>query len=166
MFIKKHTSLVKIYGYLMIMIAFMLTSQVFGQQLPELPASQIPEYSDDELISFIKATQQVMPLQQESQMKMIEKIEDENLTVEKFNNIMETQSKGEKSDATEEELEAFNKSIEEIQEIQYEYQPIIIKAVEDAGISPAKYDEITNNYQRDPELQVRINVLLEEMADE
>ncbi len=166
MVIKKCTSLVKIFGYLMIMFAILFSSQVFGQQLPGQQAPRPPEYSDSELIVFIKAAQRVTPLHQESQMKMIKKIEDENLTVEIFNNILETQRTGAKIDATEEQIEAFNKSIEGIQEIQMEYDTIIINAIEGEGITPEKYEEIITNYQQNPEIQMRINVLAEKMEDE
>ncbi|MFO7922425.1 MAG: DUF4168 domain-containing protein [Bacteroidales bacterium] len=167
MIIKKRNYFLKIFSSLMIMIFFLSSSHVFAQQLPQQQQQpQQAEYSDDELIVFINAAQQVMPLQQESQSKMIGEIEKEELSVDKFNTIMDAHSEGAEIDATSEELEAFNVALEGIQEIQMEYEVIITKTIEDEGITPAKYQEIMTNYQQNPDLQMRINVLMEDMQEE
>lgn len=167
MFIKNLNYLAKVFSLLMIMSALFISSSVNAQQLPpQQEAPQSPEYSDNELIDFINAAQAVTPLQQESQMKMIQEVEDNDLTVEKFNTILDAQSTGAEVEATEEELTAFASAIEGIQEIQLEYEGVITEAITEEGISPQKYQEIMNYYQQDPELQMRINVLMEEMQDE
>jgi hypothetical protein len=166
MFIKYRNSFLKIFSFLMIMSALLLSSQVNAQQLPMQQPPQQVEYSDEELIAFVNVAQQVMPLQQESQMKMIGEIEEENLSVDDFNNILQAQSTGQNVDASQEELEAVNNAMEGIRSIQMEYETIITKAIEDEGMAPAKYEEIITNYQQSPELQMRINALLEDRMEE
>ncbi len=166
MFIRNCNSFMKIFSLLMIMSALILSYPVNAQQLPVGQSPQPAEYTDAVLITFINAAQKIMPLQQESQIKMIETIEDEDLTVDKFNSILESRSAGSEADATQTELLAFNNAIEGIQDIQLEYEGIITDAITEEGITPAKYEEIITNYQHDPELQMRINVLMEEMEDQ
>ena len=114
----------KVFSSFMLMSVFLFSTAAFSQQLPGQQPTQSAEYTDDELIAFVNAAQKITPLQQESQQKMIEKIEGENLTVEQFNKIINSQSTGE-IDATEEELESFNTAMEKVQEIQLEYEEVI-----------------------------------------
>ncbi len=149
----------------MLISAFLLSAQASAQQLPMQQSPSPAEYSDEELIVFVNVAQKVLPLQQESQMKMIGEIEEENLTVDKFNEIMNAHSTGGNIEATDEELAAFNNAIEGIQEVQAEYEVVITEVIVEEGMAPAKYQEIITSYQQDPELQMRINALLEEMQD-
>ena len=166
MFIKNRNFVLKIFSSLMIMSLFLISSQVDAQQLPAQQAPQLPEYSDEELTAFVNVVQKVIPLQQESQMKMIGEIEEENLTVDEFNNILQAHSTGENVDASEEKLESFNNAMMGIQGIQMEYEVIIINTIEEEGMSPAKYEEIIANYQNSPELQMRVNAIMEDMMEE
>ena len=165
MFIKRKNSFLKFFSSLMLISAFLLSAQASAQQLPMQQSPSPAEYSDEELIVFVNVAQKVLPLQQESQMKMIGEIEEENLTVDKFNEIMNAHSTGGNIEATDEELAAFNNAIEGIQEVQAEYEVVITEVIVEEGMAPAKYQEIITSYQQDPELQMRINALLEEMQD-
>ena len=96
---------------------------------------------------------------------MVEKIEEEDLTVEQFNKLIDSQNKGQ-VEATEEELESFNNAVGEIRKIHMEYQEVITETIAKEGITPAKYQEIITGYQQNPELQARINEILEEIDEE
>lgn len=163
---KKCTSLLKIFSSLMVMFVFLFSAQAVAQQLPGQQLPPAPEYSDDELLAFVNVAQKIIPLQQESQMKMVEEIEEENLTVEQFNDILNAHSTGENTNASDQELESFNNALEGIQEIQVEYEEIISATISEEGMEPEKYDEIITHYQRDPELQMRINEILDSMQEE
>ena len=165
MFIKRFNFSFKVFSFLMLM-SVLFMSLAGAQQLPMQQPAEVPEYTDDELLVFINAAQKIMPLQQESQMKMIEKIEEEDLTVEKFNDIMESFSNGQNGGVQQTEMESFNNAMEGIQDIQAEYEDLMAETIIDEGMSAAKYEEIVSNYQRDPELQMRINILLEEMEED
>ncbi len=64
------------------------------------------DFSDDELQKFADAVVQVMNIQQQSQVQMIEIIEDNDMTVERFNELMmqTQQAPGQEIDAPEEEV--------------------------------------------------------------
>ncbi len=165
MFKKSSNFLIKVFPLMMMMSVMFFSSVVSAQQLPLQQSLQSQEYSDEELVVFINAAKKVMPLQQESQVKMMEEIEEQNLTVEKFNSIMDARSSGADVEASQSELTAFNKAIEAIQDIHVEYEKIISETIEEEGISLQKYDEIITNYQQDTELQMRVNTIMEDLVD-
>jgi hypothetical protein len=148
---------------LLIILSLIISSGISAQQLPPGQQSQPAEYSDEELIEFIHVAQKVMPLQQESQIKMIGEIEEQELTVEKFNNILESTTTGLDVVATEEEMEAFNNAVENIKLLQEQYMEMISEVIVVEGMTTEKYEEIIFSYQQDPQLQLRINQLMEEM---
>ncbi len=145
------------------MLSFLFVSSAAFAQQP--PAQETPDYSDEELENFVEAALEVMPLQQESQALMIDEIEEHGLTVETFNTILEARQKGVDAEVTEEEMEAFETALLAIQAIELEYNDKIVEEIEDAGITPAKYEEIMAFYQQDPELQMRVNQIMEEMDE-
>ncbi len=120
-------------------------------------------FSDEELESFAGAVTQVITIQQEGQTQMMEKIEEHDLTVQRFNeiNMQVQQMPLEEVEATEEELASFMKANEEIETIQMGLEQLLIGAIEDEGISIEKYEEIMGEYQQNPELQQRIQELMQ-----
>ncbi len=136
------------------------SSAIFAQQLP---AQETPDYSDEELENFVKAVLKVIPLHQESQALMIDEIEEEGLTTETFNTILEAQHKGEDPDVAEEEMKAYKNALLTVQAIELKYNEKIVEEIVDAGITPAKYEEIMAYYQKDPEIQMKVNQIMEEM---
>jgi hypothetical protein len=150
---------------LLIFVATAFPYQVSSQQPPDGGAERSVAYTDEELVDFIKVAQKVMPLQHESQMKMISEIEEQQLTLERFNEILEAHSIGETVEVPEEELEAFHNALENIQLVQEQYTEIISEVIVVEGMAPETYEEIIFNYQQDPELQMRINQLLDELGE-
>ncbi len=159
---KDRNYLMRTFGVLMISAMF-ISSEALAQQLPPQQSSQEQDYTDEQLESFVEAAMEVMPIQEESQLKMIEEIEEKDLTVERFNMILEAQQMGQDPDIPEEEMEAFESALKGIQDIQLEYHDKIVTAIQGAGMTPAMYEEIMANYQQNPELQMRVDGIMEEM---
>ncbi len=159
MYLENQNPLKRTFSLLMLTFLF-ASSALFAQQQP---AQETPYYSDDELENFVKAALKVMPLQQESQALMIDEIEEHDLTVETFNTILEAQHKGEDPDVAEEEMKAYKNALLTVQAIELKYNEKIVEEIVDAGITPAKYEEIMEYYQKDPELQMKVNQMMEEM---
>lgn len=120
-------------------------------------------FSDEELESFASAVSQVITIQQEGQTQMMEKIEENDLTVQRFNeiNMQAQQMPLEEVEATEEEIESFMSASEELETIQMGLEQMLIGAIEDEGITIEKYEEIMAEYQQNPELQQRIQELMQ-----
>ena len=121
-------------------------------------------FSDDELKSFANAFVQVMSIQQQGQMQMIEQIEEHEMTVQRFNEIymqsMEMPIE-EIEMESQEEMESFLAVSEEIDKIQVELEGVLISTIEEEGLSIEKYEAIITEYQQNPELQQRIQQLME-----
>jgi hypothetical protein len=150
-------------------ISILIASTLFlimplsAQQDPARDNPESTDYTDQELETFVETVLEVLPLQEEIQQRMIGEIEQRELSVDRFNAILENQQTGQEIETTEEELESFEDALKAIQIIQLEYHDSIIGTIENAGMSPEKYEQIMMQYQMDPELQMRINTIIEEM---
>ncbi len=120
-------------------------------------------FSDDELKSFANAIVQVMSVQQQGQMQMIEHIEEQDMSVQRFNELyMQAQQMPlDDIDAEGEEMESFLEITEEIEQVQMELETILVNLIEEEGLSVEKYEHIMTEYQQNPELQQRIQQLME-----
>ncbi len=121
-------------------------------------------FSDDELKGFANAFVQVMSIQQQGQMQMIEQIEEHDMTVQRFNEIYMQSMEMPLEDiefTSPEEMEAFEGVSAEIEKIQAELEGVLIDTIEEEGLSIQKYEEIITEYQQNPELQQRIQQLME-----
>jgi hypothetical protein len=162
MYLKNKKLRLQYFCFLTLCMLF-VSPALFSQQQPDQDSPQTSGYSDRELENFVEAVLEVLPLQEEIQLKMIMEIEGRNLSIERFSTILETQQNGEEPDVTDEEIEAFENALIAIQDIQIEYHDSIISAIENAGMSPGKYGEIMTQYEQDPDLQMRVNSIIEEM---
>ncbi len=120
-------------------------------------------FSDDELKSFANAFVQVMSIQQQGQMQMIEQIEEHDMTVQRFNEIymQSMEMPMEEIEMAPEEAESFLAVSEEIEKIQVELEVELISTIEEEDLTIEKYEEIITEYQQNPELQQRIQQLME-----
>lgn len=127
------------------------------------------DFSDEEIENFVSATKEVIKLQSKIEQEMISAIESTSLSVERFNEIMIAQQNQQDMEAaaTEEELEAFSQAAQKIIEIQSEMQEEIFEVLNEEGIDVNTYQEIIVSYQQNPQLQQKIDTMLEEeMGDE
>lgn len=121
-------------------------------------------FSDNELKQFAHAAGKVVVIQQETEQKMIKVIEEENLEVQKFNEILEAQQNQPTADidVSEEDLQKFDKVAGKIVEIQTEVQGEMMKAIEEEGLAPEKYEQILLAYQSNPEVRDKVNAMFQE----
>lgn len=143
-------------------ICFLPTAAVWAQEETPEPSVGIREdFSDDELKSFVKANEKVMAIQMESEQKMIKAIEDEGLTVERFNAILEQQRDPSRSaETSSEELNSFNNAAQMILQENEKIEKQMTISVEEEGIDIETYKQIMVAYQQRPELQERVHELL------
>ncbi len=120
-------------------------------------------FSDEELEKFANAVTQVINLQQQGQTEMIEAIEDNDLTVQRFNeiNMQAQQMPLEEVEATDEEMENFENANQAVERVQMQLEEILIGTIEEEGLTLEKYEEIMTEYQQNPELQQRIQELMQ-----
>lgn len=148
-------------------VMMLLSFGVMAQETPAVPQQQqevVTDFNDEELKQFASAAGKVMEIQQKTQEDMIKVIEDENLELDKFNQILMSQQnqEAEKVDATAEEMAAFNNASQKIMEIQTDIQTDVVKAIEEEGLEPQKYEQIMLAYQASPEIKAKIDALIQE----
>ena len=140
-------------------ICLLPTTQVFAQEQAPQPSVDVREdFSDDELKSFVKANEKVMAIQIESEQKMIKAIEDEGLTVNRFNEILEDQrdpSRGNETSA--EELKSFNNAAQLILDENAKVEKQMSASIEEEGIDTSTYKQIMVAYQHSQPIQDRVN---------
>ncbi|MGF1635723.1 MAG: DUF4168 domain-containing protein [Cyclobacteriaceae bacterium] len=144
-----------------------LTSQsVFAQALPGAPAAPQEniktDFSDKDLMEFIECNKKLAVIQQESQVNMINAIESESLTVERYNEIMQVkQGNAEGVDEpSSTENEAFDKATEVVMVEQQKMSQVIEETVEkEMGVE--KFQNIYLAYQQDPNVKEKIESLMQ-----
>ncbi|MFO7977025.1 MAG: DUF4168 domain-containing protein [Bacteroidales bacterium] len=134
---------------------------IMAMSIPSMAQNQ--EYNDDELKKFANVVVEVISIQQQGQMQMISIIEDHEMSIQRFNEIMvESQEKPlEEIQGTEQEKEVFADISVQIMEVQEELNDQIIKKIEDNDMALERYEQILQAYQQSPELQERVKNLTE-----
>ena len=139
-------------------------------QDPSAPQVNVREdYSDAELESFVNANEKVASIQQETEEKIIGKIQENGLTVDRFNQILQSQqdpSIKEAVQATPEELAAFNEVAQSIVDENQKVRQQIEASIQEEGLNLATYEEMMVAYQYSPKVQKRVHKLLDKRDKE
>ena len=140
----------------------------FAQIPMQAPAAAPADYSDAELRQFAGAVQKVLNIQETNQGKMMASIEDNNLSIDRFNEmLMQGQQQGlDAIDATEEEMTAFNNAINQVQQLQQQMQMEMMDAITEEGLDVQKYQGIMQAYEQNPEIQAKIDALFAELENQ
>lgn len=135
----------------------------------ENPMQQEPtaqtEVSDEELETFLDVSSELQEIQMGSQQEMIAVVEDEGLTVEKYNAIAEAEQMGQPTDELEdvssEDLEKYVQASTQIAEMEEELEPEFEQIIEENGMEMDRFQEINMALQQDPALQQRIQEMMQ-----
>ena len=142
-----------------------LIAQVQQQapEMPDLPTSS--EVSDDELTKLVSTIFDLEPIQIHAQEQIQEALESENISVERFQQMMMAMQNPQLADEiniTEEEMAKLETIQPALIEIQGEADREMVEKIEENGFTMERYRSIVMAAQQDPELMARIEVLLEE----
>lgn len=121
------------------------------------------DFSDEELEQFVDVYVQAAEIQQKNEAQMIQAIEEEDLDINRFNEILmarQNQQNAEEIDASAEEMASFNNAAEKIMTVQQEAQAEIEQLIE-SEMGSQKYQQIVMAYQQSPEVQQKVNQMLE-----
>ncbi|GAB3194402.1 N-acetylglucosamine kinase-like BadF-type ATPase [Pontibacter aydingkolensis] len=123
---------------------------------------QSGNFSDGDLKQFADASSRLMVIQQNGEQKMLKILEEEKLSVDKFNEMAQAHQQQKLSEvgATVEETAAFNKAAQRMMELQPEMQKEVETAIQKDGMTLEKYEQIMIAYRQDPALQEKINKLM------
>lgn len=133
-----------------------------AEQQPQQPPQQQPQdmdvdVSDEELETFADILGEIEELQADIEGEMDEILEDEGLTMERYQELMMQQQQGmegeEDADITEDERQQMQDAQERMDVLQRGMEEDAIDIMEDKGMSYERYQEIQMALQQDPELQ-------------
>lgn len=152
------------------LLAILFTAGGFFQlNAQELPMGQEPaapiEVSDAELEEFVEVAVGTLEIQQQTEMQYPQIIQDAGLTIDKFQEISQAQQMGaanEDIDASEEELNAFDKAMDDIHELNEEAQEQVVAHIESESMELERYEEIAMALQQDQELMQKVQQMLME----
>lgn len=133
-------------------------------QEPQLKA----DFKKDELKSFVKASSKVETIQMGAQQSMAKAVEDEGLTIEKFNTLAQAQqsSEGLENQGSAEDQEMFNNASQKIMKIQEEVIGEIQEIIQDEGIDIQTYEQIIHAYQNSEKVKGELDEVLLEVQQE
>ena len=143
-------------------VCLLPVAAAWGQDATPEPSVTLREdFSDDELKSFVKANERVMAIQMEGEQKMIKAIEDQGLTLDRFNQILEEQrNPTSETESTEQELKSFNNAAQAILQENARIEQQMTASIEEEGIDADTYQQIMLAYQQNPSIQSRVNKMV------
>ena len=140
-----------------------ITPAIAQQATPPAKQGQQQNFTEAELKQFAEANSRLMGIQQEGEKTMMGILQEEKLSVDKFNQMAQAhqQQKLTEVDATPEEMAAFNKAAQRMMELQPKMQKDVEAAIQKDGMSLDKYEQIMIAYRQDPALQERVNSMMQ-----
>ncbi len=134
-------------------------------EMPQEAPPQI-EVSDSELELFIDASMNAQSVQAQSQQEMIAIVDEEGIEVNTYNEIIQAQQMGqslEDLDISASDIESFESAYEQIQEVEVRMERDLAQAIEEEGMEMERFQEINMAIQQDPELQQRVQQMIQEV---
>ncbi len=132
------------------------------QQQPDLPTSA--DVSDDEIQQIVQAIELMDPIQMEAQEKIEEAVQAENITAERFQQLMmamQNPQMADEVDMTDEEMQKIQTLQPKLMEIQGEAQQEMMEKIEESGLTVERFQQINMGAQQDPELMQRLEEALD-----
>lgn len=137
---------------------------VFAQQQMPMPQQQqevSTDYSEKEIETFVEANLDVTKVQQESQKEAMGIIEENNLDLERFNEIVAIQQGQSDEEASPEELEKFNAAAQEIMANNQKTQAKMQEVLGEHDIDEQKYQQIMMAYQQNEEFRKKVDTVVQ-----
>jgi hypothetical protein len=115
------------------------------------------EVSDEEIQKFVEAAKQVQSISMGVRQDMNKAVQDEDMGAQRFNEIQRSQQTQQgNANATDAEMEQYQKIMEKIQNLQSSAQGDMEKAIKDAGLTVERYQSIAQAAQQDTTLMKQI----------
>ncbi|MEX0646324.1 MAG: DUF4168 domain-containing protein [Balneolaceae bacterium] len=131
-------------------------------QMPDLPTSE--DVSDEELDQLIQTISDLGPIQEETQEKIEEVVVEEDISFDRFQEMMmamQNPQMADQADVSDEEMEKLQSMQPKLMEIQGEAQEKMIAKIEENGLTAQRYQSIMMGAQQDPELRTRVEEKLD-----
>jgi hypothetical protein len=149
-------------------IMSMLAVVVFAQQQMPMPQQQqevTTDYSSDEIETFVEANLEVTKVQQEAEKTAMGIIKENDLQLDRFNEIVAIQQGQSDEEASAEEMEAFNAAAQQIMASNQKTQSEMVAVLENYNISQEKYQKIMMAYQQDEEFRMKVDSVVQSKSN-
>ncbi|WP_276497501.1 DUF4168 domain-containing protein [Pontibacter litorisediminis] len=122
------------------------------------------QYSEEDLQNFVEANSAVVEIQKAGRDTMVAVIEENSLTLERFNELAKAHRAKKLDEVAEnpEEISAFSNAAREVVKIQPETKEKVEQAVEEQGLTMEQYEAMMKAYKEDPEVQNQIRKIVAE----
>lgn len=142
--------------------AFAQVQQQAPPQMPDFPTSD--DVSDEEIIQLVHTINELQPIEEKAQEKIEKALESEDLTMDRFQQMMMAMQNPQLADeveVTDEEMEKLQTLQPQLMEIQGEAEQEMIAKIENNGFTMERYRGIIMGAQQDPELMARLEAELD-----
>lgn len=149
---------------MLILAAMMVALGPLKAQQFQMPQQQqaVKDYSEKEIDDFVGTVAKVLPVQQEGEMKMVEKIEESGMELEAFNQVATQLQSGQADGISESDMAKFQEVSGSLNEVQQEVQQAVVEIVEDE-VGLEVYQEMLTAYQSDESLRQKVDTKLQAM---
>jgi len=142
---------------------FVIIALMFGHagmsQTQEGNQSTDNEFTDAELQEFMNLQSSMQKINQEGQQVMVKAIRDNNLTIQRYQEIAKAKKGGQEPEMTEEEATAFEASDKVIQKEQQNMRAKMDETIANSSMSKERYISISRTATKDKALQERLKGL-------
>jgi len=154
-------------GLFFLLAALFASSGVLAQQVAPAPAQATtpPQITEQKLVQFVEASQEINKIQQGMQEEMVQAIEGEGLDIDKFNTMASQQrdpSAAPDADISDADKAAFESAMQKVQTMQMAMQQEMEQAIQSKNLQMNEYQEIMQAYQQSPELQQQVNEMMQQ----
>src|SRR6056297_5600 len=136
-------------------LTLLVSSTFIFAQTPQTP--QATDVSDKDLETFASAFQPIRAIDQKAQQDMVKVVQDEGLSVQRYNEMLQSEEDATKNaNPTEEEKQQYEKINQKIGALQQKAQQSMQKKIQDEGLTVKRYQEIAFALQNSPALQEKL----------
>ncbi|MFO7845755.1 MAG: DUF4168 domain-containing protein [Balneolaceae bacterium] len=132
------------------------------QQMPDVPTSD--DVSEEELEQFVTTISEIEPIQVELQSDVEELVEEHDISMERFQQLMMAMQNPQMADQVEisdEEREQIENIQPDLNDLQMKAEESMVEKIEDNGLNVERYQAIMMGAQQDQELMTRLQEALE-----
>ncbi len=133
------------------------------QQMPDVPTSE--DVSEEELNKFVETISELEPIQVKLQSDMQQVIQDKNISIERFQQLMQAMQNpqmAQQIEITDEEREQIQEIQPDLTDLQMKAQEEMVQKIEENGMDMQRYQAIMMGAQQDQQLMTRLQTALQD----
>jgi hypothetical protein len=146
---------------------WMILPVMAQQGLPQQQMQVNDNFTDEEYEEFVNVNVALLPLQEESQEKMIRAIEGAGLEVERFQELAQSQQAGKLKEVAsdENEIAKFNEAGQQVIEAQQEMNTKVVEAITSSELSEERFQEMYMAYNQSQKVKSKVDDMIAKRID-